>query len=122
MRMISTVFCVLGMATVTPISFGQAVAPPKGKLVKPISIDVQKPAPLPTLGAYVRDRVSVADPSAEISARSILKRQNPARLNPVPFAPANLPDPFEHAEAVRLRTPWPESPEPPLFVVPPTKR
>jgi hypothetical protein len=108
--------------TLAAVNFGQSGAPPKAPLAKQYAVDVQKPVPLPILGAYVRDRVSVADPTLEISAIAILTPQAPWRLNPVPFSPWNLPDPFERANEIRLREPPPENTELPLFIVSPTRR
>ncbi len=95
---------------------------PAGPLAKQLATDAQAAVPLPILGVQVRDRISVADPSMEISALSILREQKPQRLNPVAFSPWNLPDPFENAIVIRLREPWAEEPMPPLFVTPPTGR
>jgi hypothetical protein len=111
-----------GITQLTSAQSGAKAPPPPGKLVKQLGVDAQKPAPLPIMGAYVRDRVSVADPSGEISALSILTPQKPERLNPAPFSPWNLPDPFEHANVIRLRQPWPESFDLPLLIQPPTRR
>jgi hypothetical protein len=113
----------LGVAGLAAVYFGAAAAQtPPGKLMKQPSVDVQKPTPLPVMGTYVRDRVSVADPSMEISAASILKPQKAERVVPAPFTPWNLPDPFEHAETIRLREPLPENTELPVFVAPLTRR
>lgn len=95
---------------------------PTGLLAKQYVLELKADDSLPVLGAYVKDRVAVSDPTMELSARSILSAQNPERLTPVPFTPWNLPDPFEHVEAVRLRKVWAESPEPPAFLLPPTGR
>lgn len=73
-------------------------------------------------GQYVRDRASLADPTWEASMLLILDPKSPWRDAPLPFHPLNLPDPFEAANAVRLRSPWPETTELPRFVVPPTGR
>ena len=95
---------------------------PAGPLAKQLAANPQVAAPLPILGVQVRDRISVADPSMEISALSILREQKPQRLNAVAFSPWNLPDPFENAIVIRLRELWAEEPMPPLFVTPPTGR
>jgi hypothetical protein len=96
----------------------QAVELAADPLVRLWGPDVQTPLPLPILGAAVRDRASLADPSLEASA---LATQGPVavrRAEPVPFQPMNLPNPFEHAEAVRLRQPVEEQPAPPLTARP----
>lgn len=80
-----------------------------------LSADIENADFLPVLGQMARDRASLADPTQEWSARLIVTPQDPRRLAPVPFTPTNLPDPFENAATIRLTTPWPESPEPPLF-------
>ncbi len=109
------------------VNVGDPVAPPSaplqtGPLAKQLGTDVQPPIPLPILGAYLRDRASVADPSMEISAMSLVRDQKPERVNPVSFAPWNLPDPFETSLAIRLRELWPEQPTPPPFLLAPTAR
>lgn len=96
----------------------QAPRLPAGSLAKEPGLDVRTPPPLPTFGTYVADRVSVADPSLEISVAQTRTPQQPARTAEVPFTPWNLPDPFENAEVVRLRQAWPESAEPPAFQSP----
>ena len=95
---------------------------PTGLLAKQYVLELKADDALPVLGGYAKDRVAVSDPTMELCARGILSAQNPERLIPVPFTPWNLPDPFEHVEAVRLRVVWAESPEPPAFLQPPTRR
>lgn len=95
---------------------------PAGPLAKQWAPDVKTPIPLPLLGGYVADRVSLADPSLEASVGLTREPQTPARAGEAPFSPWNLPDPFEHANTVRLRQPWPEDPNPPTFPVRPTSR
>lgn len=96
----------------------QAVALPSEPLLRLWSPDVNEPLPLPILGSQVRDRASLADPSLEASVAASQAKLNPARTDPVPFQPQNLPDPFEHHQAVRLRNPPDEAPQPPLSLRP----
>jgi hypothetical protein len=80
---------------------------------------VQWPSPnadappfLPTLAQRQLDRASLADPTAESSTAAALQAVIPLRSSAAPFIRLNLPDPFEHREAIRLRTPPPEDPTP----------
>jgi hypothetical protein len=89
-------------------SFGQPEPPqvmqlPSEPLVRLWQPDVQEPVPLPILGTAVRDRASLADPSLEASVAATQRPVAVSRVQPVPFQPMNLPNPFEHAEAVRLQ-------------------
>jgi hypothetical protein len=96
----------------------QAVALPSAPLLRLWSPDVNEALPLPILGSHIRDRASLADPSLEASVAATQTKLNPARTDPVPFRPLNVPDPFEHHQAVRLRNPLDESPQPPLSLRP----
>ncbi len=96
----------------------QAVQMPEAALIRLWSPDVNEPVPLPILGTDVKDRASLADPSLEASVAAAQAKLNPVRTQPVPFQAMNLPDPFENAQAVRLRNPPEESPEPPLTLRP----
>jgi len=91
-------------------------APPPTLLIQPDPV----PEIMAVFGQYVRDRASLSDPSWEASMLLILDPKIPWRDAPLPFQPYYLPDPFEAANAVRLRTPLPEATELPRFVVPPT--
>jgi hypothetical protein len=95
---------------------------PAGELWRQWSPDAKTPPPLPILGKYAADRTSLADPTLETSVETTRTPQSPARAGAVPFAPLNLPDPFENATTIRLRQPWAENAEPPLFVIAPTRR
>ncbi|MEI7683544.1 MAG: hypothetical protein WCL32_00845 [Planctomycetota bacterium] len=99
--------------------------PPAEMKVPPATLFVQ-PDPVPEImgifGQYVRDRVSLADPSWEASMSLILDPKMPWRDATLPFQAYNLPDPFESANTIRLRTPLPEAAELPRFGVPPTGR
>lgn len=91
-------------------------------LLKQYVVDMRKALELPALAVYAADRISLADPSLEISVQNSLRPPQPERVNQTPFSPWNIPDPFENAQTIRLRSPWAETPEPPLFVSPPTRR
>jgi hypothetical protein len=99
--------------------FSQPEAPqmlvwPTQPLLRLWSADVNEPLPLPILGTGVRDRASLDDPSVEASVVAAQATLTPARTQPVPFQPMNLPDPYEHRHTMRLRTPVDEVPAPPL--------
>jgi hypothetical protein len=90
-----------------------ATEPPAGPKVRLPSVDVEQPIPLPILAQPHKDRASLADPTLEASVAAALGALTLHRAAPVPFVPINLPDPFEHSEAVRLRYPPDELPMPP---------
>jgi hypothetical protein len=56
----------------------------------------------------------LGDPTPEVSLAAVLAQPVPVRSAPAPFLRLNLPDPFEHAQAVRLRTLPAEDPTPPV--------
>jgi hypothetical protein len=58
------------------------------------------------------ERVPFDDPTTAASRQAALAAAPPLRLNPVPFTPENLPDPFANAATVRLRLPPAESNQP----------
>jgi hypothetical protein len=90
----------------------ETVELPQAPLVRLWSWDSETPIPVPILGTAARERASLADPSLEAS---VLATQTPVQLDraaPVSFQSMNLPNPFEHAEAVRLRTPLEEQAAP----------
>jgi hypothetical protein len=74
--------------------------------------DVNQPAPLGFLGLPLFDRAPLDDPTFDASLYSALAAVPPPRTAAVPFVPHNLPDPFQNAQTVRLRTPPAESPDP----------
>jgi len=76
------------------------------------SRNVNDPVPLTILGLPLADRVPLDDPTMEASVSAALAVKPPARTEPIPFTPTNLPDPFANAQAVKLRTQPPEQPEP----------
>jgi hypothetical protein len=72
------------------------------------SPDINEPIPLPILARPVADRAGLDDPSGEVSQAAALASNVPERTTTAPFLRLNLPDPFEHRNTVRLRTPAPE--------------
>jgi hypothetical protein len=74
-----------------------------GPRVRTDSPDVNQPIPLPLLGLPALDRVSLDDPTMEISTATALARTPPLRATPAPFVRLVLPNPFENRETVRLR-------------------
>lgn len=78
---------------------------PAGELVRLPATDVQTPVPLPFLAQPQRDRAPLTDPTMAASLAAVLGELAPARLAPVPFAPINLPDPFENSQVARVRNP-----------------
>jgi hypothetical protein len=91
----------------------QRLGLPAGILVRVPSPDVDRPVPLPVLAQESPDRAPLDDPTGEASVALALEALIPQRVNPAPFLRLTLPDPFEHSEVVRLRTPPPEAPTPP---------
>src|SRR5262249_50469033 len=81
---------------------------PAGPKIAWPSPDVNQPIPLPILARQVQDRASLDDPSGDASLAAALAPTVPDRTTPAPFLKLNLPDPFEHRNAVRLRTVLPE--------------
>jgi hypothetical protein len=88
---------------------------PTQPLLKVPSVDVNKPLPIPILAQPVKDRASLSEPAFDVSLEATLKKITPARDKPVPFAPLNLPDPFEHLRYGQLRNPPEESATPPVI-------
>jgi hypothetical protein len=77
-----------------------------GPLTRTEGRDVSRPAELPILSPRpVPDRAPLADPTAEFTAASVVSPSLPLRTEPAGFVRINLPDPFEHAGAARVRTP-----------------
>jgi hypothetical protein len=83
---------------------------PAGLPPRVASADVSRPPPLPLTPRPSPDRASLEDPTAEFSALQAVAAPPPARTTPAPFLRVNVPDPFENAAAVRLRTPPAEDP------------
>jgi hypothetical protein len=95
---------------------------PAAGLLRLPAPDLNEPVPLPILARPVPDRAPLTDPTPEISRAAVLAAPVPVRTTPAPFVRLALPDPFEHAQTVRLRTPPEEDPQPPLAVAPPPLR
>ena len=94
------------------------VAIPSSPLVRLWSWDSDGPLPLPLSVKAAADRASLADPSLEASVAAAAGKVAVSRVQPTPFQPMNLPNPFEHAEAVRQRQPVEEQAMPPLTTRP----
>jgi hypothetical protein len=93
------------------IPFVDQLAPPQlpnkqvlaaGGRVRLSSPDVNQPPPLPMLAQQVVERASLDDPTLEASVLLALAVAPPLRMTPAPFIRLNLPNPFEHRDAVRL--------------------
>lgn len=69
----------------------------------------------------VSDRAPLTDPTIEFTAQSVINPKLPVRTEPIGFLRINLPDPFEHVEAARPRTPIVENPNRSLGNPPPPK-
>jgi hypothetical protein len=85
------------------------------------SPDVNQPIPLPILARPVTNRASLDDPSGEASQAAALASKVPERTTPAPFLRMTIPDPFEHRNAVRLRTSLPETDLPAVFSILPSR-
>ncbi len=73
-----------------------------GPLTRQAGPDPATPAEVPILSAKpVPDRASLADPTTEFTARSVISPMLPLRTQPAGFLRFNLPDPFEHSAAAR---------------------
>jgi hypothetical protein len=71
-------------------------------LTKQSGPDPANPADVPILSAKpVPDRASLADPTVEFTARSVVSPTLPLRTQPAGFLRFNLPEPFEHSAAAR---------------------
>jgi hypothetical protein len=74
-----------------------------GPLTKQETPDVKQPSPLPILAAPSKDRAPLDDPTVDFTAQSILNNKLPLRETTAPFVKVNLPDPFENAEAAKVK-------------------
>jgi hypothetical protein len=83
-----------------------------GALIELPRLDLSRPVPLGYLGLQLPDRVPLEDPTGDASVDAALAGNPPARVEPVPFAPQNLPDPFQNAQTVKVRTPLAEDTTP----------
>jgi hypothetical protein len=96
---------------------------PAGPLVRQDGRDATKPAELPILSNRpVPDRAPLTDPTLEFTARSVISLNLPLRSVQVGFLRIPLPDPFEHADAARPRTPVVENPNRSLGNPPPPRQ
>jgi hypothetical protein len=86
---------------------------PTAARVRLPSPDLHRPAPLPVLAHPVPDRPMLTDPTAAASRAAALAGKVPPQTAPAPFLRLDLPDPFEHHNAIRLRKP-PKENEVPL--------
>jgi hypothetical protein len=92
-----------------------------GPLTKQAGPDPATPAEVPILSAKpVPDRASLADPTTEFTARSVISPMLPLRTQPAGFLRFNLPDPFEHSAAARPPV-APEDPNRALGTIPPPR-
>ena len=90
---------------------------PTRPVVQLPAADVNKPLPIPVLGQPKQDRAALDDTTLEASQAAALSKLRPRRTGPVPFAPVNLPDPFENLRSGALRHLPAESDQPPAVPV-----
>jgi hypothetical protein len=102
-----------GQPPVAQTSSAQRVELPSKPLVQVPALDVETPLPLPILAKPKPDRASLDDTTLEASQAAALERVRPRRTERVPFAPVNLPDPFENVRTGAVRNPPEESDQPP---------
>jgi hypothetical protein len=86
------------------------------------SLDGNKSVDLPPMAQPLPDRAPVTDPTLSASREAVLSAAMPARKKPAPYLRVTLPDPFEHRDTVRLRTPLGTEQGPILFLAPPTRQ
>jgi hypothetical protein len=95
---------------------------PIGPLTRQEGRDVSKPAELPILSNRpVTDRAPLTDPTLEYTAQSAISPTLPLRTQPTGFVRINLPDPFEHVDAAKPRTPVIDDPNRALGSPPPPR-
>jgi hypothetical protein len=93
-----------------------------GPLARTEAQNVNAPQELPPLSQRpVADRAPLTDPTIDFTARSVINPNPPLRTEPTGFLRINLPDPFEHVEAAKPRTPVIENPNRSLGSPPPMK-
>jgi len=96
---------------------------PTGPLVRQEGRDITMPAELPILSARpVGDRAPLTDPTLEFTARSVISPTLPLRTTPAGFIRISVPDPFEHADAAKPRTPVVDDPNRSLGSPPPPRQ
>jgi hypothetical protein len=88
------------------IGRGTHFLPPKPKLpIKAVvtkrARDVSLPPPLPTLGRPAVDRVSLEDPTTELTNAAIVEPRLKAPFAPTTFLKVGIPDPFELGEQIK---------------------
>ncbi len=88
---------------------------PTTALIRLPSVDLHAPLPIPILAQPAKDRAALGEPGFEASLDATLKRWAPKRDLPVPFAPLNLPDPFENLRYGQLRHIPEENATPPVI-------
>jgi hypothetical protein len=76
---------------------------PDAARVRLPSAKVSQPLDLALLSQAIPDRVPLTDPTVPISTAAAMAGKIPPRTTPAPFLRQNLPDPFEHRQAIRLR-------------------
>jgi hypothetical protein len=99
------------------LAFPEPVTPEQpllaaGERAREASPDLREPLPLPVLGQKQPELPAAEDPTSDASARVALAPLSLTRMKPAPFLRLNLPDPFEHRLAVRLRREPSEDPSP----------
>jgi hypothetical protein len=95
---------------------------PVGALTRQASRDVSKPTELPILSNRpVLDRAPLTDPTLEFTAQSVISPLLPLRTQPTGFVRINLPNPFEHVDAAKPRTPVIDDPNRALGSPPPPR-
>jgi hypothetical protein len=95
---------------------------PAGDRVRLPSPDITSPAPLPLVGQAVTDRVSLDDPTADLSLSAALTAPAPKRTQPAPFIRLSVPDPFENRKLVQRRDEPVEEMIAPIVPAVPTKK
>jgi hypothetical protein len=86
------------------------------------SSDVETPADLPPTAQPLPDRAPFIDPTLAASREAVLSAKMPERKAPAPYLRFPLPDPFEHRDTVRLRTPPGTEQVPVLTSAPPPRK
>jgi hypothetical protein len=95
----------------------QRVELPTQPLIQLPSADVDAPLPVPILARPKQDRAALDDATMEASQAAALERVRSRRMEPVPFAPVNLPDPFENIRTGGLHHPPAEQVQPPAVPI-----
>jgi hypothetical protein len=93
-----------------------------GTLSKLPAVDAKQAVLLPILARRSLDRGSLEDPTTEFTAQSIINNKLPLRSLPAPFVKVDLPNPFENAEAVKVKVIVKEDPLTAVGDPPPPRR